>query len=261
MVSLNRVMRYAKVRTLGPKMTPQAHEFITGYRKLLDDAICDADRFLENHADSDMVEFLKLSRQLMADMAAKQDREHKKEMDLYLPIHAMLYMLCKKARPTKIVETGVEKGGSTYMILKSFSAHSARTGGHLWSIDIGRYWPYKGKCVAPIGPLVTEDLKKWWSFVLGDAQNVLDSVLEKTGKLDAFMALQGHTYKVQKHEGEAAWPHIKSGGIFVLDRPDWNDGKYLKKFLETHGNEVAHHETYKEGAASDPFEFTVIIKK
>ena len=92
MWSLNRVVRYAKVRTLGPKMTPQAREFITGYRKLLDGAMCDADWFLEKHADSDMVEFLKLSKQLMADMATKQDREHKKEMDLYLPTHAMLYM-------------------------------------------------------------------------------------------------------------------------------------------------------------------------
>ena len=101
-------------------------------------------------------------------------------------------MLCKKARPTKIVETGVGKGGSTYMILKFFNATDAEEVGHLWSIDIRRYWPYKGKYVAPIGPLVTEDLKKWWSFVLDDAQKVLKSVLEKTGKLDMFIALEPH---------------------------------------------------------------------
>ena len=260
MTTLNQVMRYAKLRAFGPKMTSQAREFITKYRNLLDGAICDADRFLEAQTNSNMVEFLKSSVQFMDGIATKQGKEHKKEMDLYLPIHIMLYMLCKKAKPRKIVETGVEKGGSTYMILKSLNTTDGGRG-HLWSIDIRRYWSYGGEYVAPVGPLVTENLKKQWTFILGDAQKILESVLEKTGDLDAFMALQGHTYKVQKHESETAWPRIKRGGIFVLDRPDWNDSKYLSEFLVEYGSEIEHHETYKEGAASDPFEFTVIIKK
>ena len=231
-------------------MTQEAHEFITRYRQVLDDAMPDADQFMEKHADSDMVEFLKSSKQFMDDMATMQDKKNEKSMDLYLPIHTVLYMLCKKQKPSSIIETGVEKGGSTYAILKALDTININT--YLYSIDIGKYYTYKNEYVAKIGSLVTDHLKKRWKFVHGDAQKILGTVLEKTGELDTFMALQGHTYKVQKHEGETAWPHIKNGGLFVLDRPDWNEGMYLKEFLAEHGSEVAHHETYKEGAVSDP---------
>ncbi len=258
MISVDRIVRYAKLKIFGPKMTQEAHEFIIRYRQILDDAMLDADQFMEKHADSDMVEFLKSSKQFMDDMATMQDK-NKKSRDLYLPIHTMLYMLCKKQKPSRIIETGVEKGGSTYAILKALNTVNINT--YLYSIDIAENYTYKNEYVAKIGPLVTDHLKKRWKFVHGDAQKILGTVLEETGELDAFMALQGHTYEVQKHEGDTAWPHIKSGGIFVLDRPDWNEGMYLKEFLAEHGSEVAHHETYKEGAVSDPFEFTVIIKK
>ena len=253
-----RALSYDKTRILGPKMTPRASEFITKYRALLNDGMHDADLYLDRHAGTNMVEFLKSSKRFMEDVAERQDTEHDEEMDLYLPIHTMLYMLGRKIKPEKVVETGVEKGGSTYMLLKSLHANGM---GHLWSIDREMYYSYEGRLVALMGPLVTDDLKARWSFILGNAQKILGGILQRTGNLDAFMALQGHTYEVQKHEGDTAWPCIKSGGIFMLDRPDWNDGKYLKEFLETHGSEVVHHETYNEGSASDPFEFTVIIKK
>ena len=40
---------------------------------------------------------------------------------------------------------------------------------------------------------------------------------------------------------------IKSDEIFVFDRPDKSDHKYLDEFLVKHGSEVVHHETYKGG--------------
>ena len=137
-----RALSYDKARILGPKMTPRASEFITKYRALLNDGMHDADLYLDRHAGTNMVEFLKSSKRFMEDVAERQDKEHDEEMDLYLPIHTMLYMLGRKIKPEKVVETGVEKGGSTYMLLKSLHANGM---GHLWSIDRERYYSYEGR--------------------------------------------------------------------------------------------------------------------
>lgn len=130
-------------------------------------------------------------------------------------------------------------------------------------IALGIIFPrYNGKFVASIGSLIDDDLKSEWNFVCGNAQKILESSLKKkVGKVDLFIAGQGHTYEVQKHEGKYGWEYLKNGGIFVLDRPDWNDNKFLNEFLEQHKDKVEFCQSYKEGSTSDPFEFKVILKK
>ena len=235
----------------------EAKKFITDYRNVLDKLQKDVDEFLASRQDSSLVDTVKESKSFIDDISINQEKLNLP--DLYMPCHAMIYLLCRKANAAKIIETGVEKGGSTYMILSALDKNNK---GHLHSIDIGKYYVYKTIIQSHIGPLVTKSLKDRWTFVLGNAQKVLEDILEnKTGMVNIFMALQGHTYKVQRHECELAWPRIVSGGILVLDRPDWNNGKYQKEFLDKYRDEILYYDTFKEGNHSDSFEFSVFIKK
>ncbi|WOV93451.1 MAG: class I SAM-dependent methyltransferase [Candidatus Nitrosoabyssus spongiisocia] len=243
-------------------MTDDARDFLTQYTRLLDDAKMKVDEFLSSLEHSEgkmsMEDIIKQSRPLISKMSEEQE-QYDKHLDLYLPCHAMIYLICRISKPDKIIETGIEKGGFTYMILSALEKNKQ---GHLWSIDIKEFWGFNGKTMARIGPLVSLNiLKSRWTKIKGDAQRILPQVLKQTGSVEVFMALQGHTYEVQKHEGHASWNSIKNGGVFVLDRPDWNDGKYLQEFLDEHGDEVLYYDTFKEGRKSDPFEFTVILKK
>lgn len=239
-------------------MTPEASKHIAEYREWLGRCINRADEHLATREEDSVLETLKGSKGLMDELADLQEKSGRPDLDLYLPIHTMLYLICRKLRPQRVVETGVEKGGSSHMILQALDKNG---GGRLWSIDIGSVFVYKGHLVSNIGPLVEERTKSRWNLIKGNAQKVMGDVLAETGFIDMFCAGQGHTYEVQKHEGENAWPRLRSGGVFVLDRADWNDNKYLGEFMADHSDSVAWHETFKEGSGADPFEFTVIVKK
>lgn len=239
-------------------MTPEAAKFIAEYRDWPGRCVGRADEHLTAHEGCSVVETLKSSKGLMGELAELQAKSGRADLDLYLPFHAMLYLICRKARPQKVVETGVEKGGSSNMILQALDKNGS---GRLWSIDIGSTFMHRGATVSNIGPVVDERTKSRWNLIKGGAQKVLGDVLAETGEVDIFCAGQGHTYEVQEHEGGHAWPRLRSGGVFVLDRADWNDNKYLSEFMADHSDSVAWHETYKEGSSSDPFEFTVIVKK
>ena len=240
------------------RMTPEASKFIAEYREWLGRCIAKADEYLAASEGRSVVDILKDSKGLMGELADLQAKSGRVDLDLYLPVHTMVYLICRKVRPQKVVETGVEKGGTSHMILQALDKNGS---GRLWSIDIGSTFWYKGECVSRIGPLVEDRTKSRWKLVKGDAQEVLKDVLGKTGDIDVFCAGQGHTYEVQKHEGGHGWPRLRSGGVFVLDRADWNDNRYLDEFMSDHSNEVNWHETFKEGSSEDPFEFTVIVKK
>ena len=238
-------------------MTAEGRKYIDTYRGHLNACIEKADIFLKDYEGSSMEEMLKGAEPFMDELSRLQQSEDP-ALDLYMPAHTMIYLVCKKARSEKAVETGIQKGGSAYMTLKAMSKNER---GHLWSIDIANFFRYKDKIISGIGPLVEQDMVDRWTVIRGDAQKVLGRVLEKdSGDVDLFMAGQGHSYEIQMHEGETAWKHIVRGGIFILDRPDFHSDKYLKEFLKKHEDEVAFHVTYKEGSASDPFTSAVIVK-
>ena len=240
------------------RMTYEASKFIAEYREWLGRCIGKADEYLAASEGRGVVDTMKDSKGLMGEPAELQAKSGRVDLDLYLPVHTMVYLICMKVRPQKVVETGVEKGGTSSMILQALDRNDS---GRLWSIDIGSTFWYKGKPVSSIGPLVENHTKSRWKLVKGDAQEVMGDVLAETGYIDVFCAGQGHTYEVQKHEGGHGWPRLRSGGIFVLDRADWNDNRYLGEFMAEYSDGVAWHGTFKEGSSEDPFEFTVIVKK
>jgi len=250
---LSHIRRPITNKYVKPKMTKEAKEYLDNFSKRLNISLDSCNELLQSHLQKSTKEFL----QTVSSTIDKIAVEQKEEM-MYLPFHTMLYLITKKLQPEISVETGVQIGGSTYSILRGMEENNK---GKLYSIDIGRFFEYNGKFVTPIAPLVTESQKPFWKFVCGNAEKVLSHVIAPLSKLDFFCAGHSHTYKVQKFEGELAWPHIRKGGIFVLDRADNNNNRYLNEFLDKYSSEVNFHRTYKEGRASDGYEFTVILKK
>ena len=102
------------------------------------------------------------------------------------------------------------------------------------------------------------EYREWLGRCIAKADEYLAA---SEGRGVMFYAGQGRTYEVQKHEGGTGWPHLRSGGVFVLDRADWNGNRYLGELMAEHSGEVDWHGTFKETSSADPFEFTIIVKK
>jgi len=250
---LSHLRRPITNRFVKPKMTNEARKYLDNFSNKLNASLNSCTELLQSNLQKPMKEFLQQVSPTIDKIAVGQ-----KEELMYLPFHTMLYLITKKLQPEISVETGVQIGGSTYSILRGMEENNK---GKLYSIDIGRFFAHNGKFVSLIAPLVTEPQKPFWKFVCGNAEKVLSNVITPLSKLDFFCAGHSHTYKVQKFEGELAWPHIRKGGVFVLDRADNNDNRYLNEFLDKYSNEVDFHRTYKEGRSSAGLEFTVILKK
>lgn len=240
-------------RMIKTKMTPEAKSFLDNFSRTLDNVLNSCDTLFKQYKDKPMREFLIEVSPRITKISVEQTQNL-----MYLPFHSMLYLITKKLKPDLALETGVQIGGSTHCILRAMHENNY---GKLYSVDIGKFWTHDHKYVASIAPLVTEHEKPYWNFILGNSQKTLPNLVKKIGQMDLFCAGHTHTYEVQENEGELCWSFIKRGGVFVLDRPDWNQNKYLNEFLERYGDEVAFHQTYKEAKASDTLEFTVILKK
>ena len=240
-------------RFVKPEMTPEARNYLDNFSKILNSTLNSCDELFEYTKDKPMKEFIKAISPTITKISIEQNQDL-----MYLPFHTMLYLLTKKLKPDIAVETGVQIGGSTHAILKAMTENSR---GVLHSVDIGKFFVHDYKHVAHIAPLVTTEEEKHWKFTCGNSQKVLPSLVNKIGMFDLFCAGHTHTYEIQKHEGELCWSHIRDGGIFVLDRADNNDNRYLNEFLDKYSSEVDFHRTYKEGRASAGLEFTVILKK
>lgn len=94
-------------------MTPEGREYITTYGKHLEACMKKADTFLKDYEGASMTDMLKGAKPFMDELSRRQQSEDP-ALDLYLPCHTMIYTICRKMRPEKVVETGVQKGGSTH---------------------------------------------------------------------------------------------------------------------------------------------------
>ncbi len=240
-------------RFVKPKMTPEAREYLDNFSNILETTLNSCDELFESNKDKPMLEFI----QEISPRITKISIEQKQDL-MYLPFHAMLYLITKKLQPNIALETGVQIGGSTHSILKAMHQNDY---GRLYSVDIGKFMAYNHKYVSRIAPLVTLEEEPYWNFVLGNSQKTLPDLVKKIGMMDLFCAGHTHTYKVQKDEGDLCWSLIKRGGVFVLDRNDHNQNKYLNEFLDRNIHQVEFYQTYKEAKATEPFEFTVVLKK
>ena len=141
--------------------------------------------------------------------------------DIFLPVMAFIYDITRTLQPSTIVETGVERGASTYTFLRALEKNG---NGQLHSIDL--LPPIHRRLKLPIAPCVPIELRKRWHYYEGNSREILPGLLRELGQVDLFMHGSDHSYEVQSFEVRCAWPHIKKPRICIVDRPDYPTNNY-----------------------------------
>ena len=163
-------------------------------------------------------------------------------MNIYQGIK--LYAILRHLKPDIVVETGVCNGASTSYILKALDKNGK---GKLYSIDFPEImgadneeiWEGKGSSVLTqdksSGWMVPQDLRGRWDLRLGKSQEVLPPLVEELEEIDFFIHDSEHSYRCMKFEFEAAYPHIREGGILASHDIDMNTA--FQDFAKTQNKE------------------------
>ncbi len=144
--------------------------------------------------------------------------------------HMVYYVMTRLLRPDIIVETGVNEGLSSALILYAME-HNQH--GKLYSIDL----PNIDVELYPGGPrqkdgvpdekgtgyLVPNHLRSRWELILGDAKDLLPELLPTLPKIDVFIHDSLHSYDHMLFEYQTAWPYLKQNGILLSDDIDYNN--------------------------------------
>jgi predicted O-methyltransferase YrrM len=146
---------------------------------------------------------------------------------MIIPFRApVLYVAVRALKPNKVVETGVAYGFSSAFILRALELNQC---GHLYSIDLPNQRGEELQTGRPTGWLITQDLKKRWTLILGDAREKLPPLLKDLGKVDIFYHDSLHTYENMRFEFNAAWEYLPRAGLLLAD--DVTENKAFADFL------------------------------
>ena len=157
-----------------------------------------------------------------------------------------LYAILRRLQPEISVETGVANGFSTAFALLALQENGE---GHLHSIDLprevgreyddGTFFEGEGRAGIPPGSepgwLIPPDLRERWTLILGKSQEELPPLLERLGTIDSFMHDSEHSFDCMWFEFNAAWPHLRAGGVLLAD--DVNSTEAFPRFAEQIGRE------------------------
>ena len=152
--------------------------------------------------------------------------------DLYAKRVLMQYAVIRAFNPDCILETGIANGVSSAYLLLALERNRR---GALYSIDVndGSFLP-SGK---EVGWVVPAWLRQRWTVRLGDARELLPSVLAELKSLDVFIHDSLHTYDHMKFEYQQAYPYLRDGGILISDDALWNPA--FKEFSDGVGAPMA----------------------
>jgi predicted O-methyltransferase YrrM len=159
---------------------------------------------------------------------------------------AMLNDMILVNKPRLVIETGVNNGASTLVILRAMAEAGV---GRLISIDLPYYEGEeydvyiqgirsKGGALPIIkkgeecGWLVPKELRDRWTLYLGDSRTVLPQVLEEEGAIDMFFHDSEHSFDHMTFEYETAWPYIRSGGYLLSDDAHYGERAFWEFALE-----------------------------
>lgn len=152
----------------------------------------------------------------------------------------MWYALTRKYKPKIIVETGTSMGWSSFMILNALNRNEQK--GRLYSFDLDDSESVKAN--GGVGYLVSDELKKDWTLIIGDTKKKLKPLLQKLEKIDMFIHDSEHSYDTMMFEYNLAWPHLSKNGILCSD--DINHSTAFSEFTSTHKNEINNITTFEE---------------
>jgi len=148
-----------------------------------------------------------------------------------------LYLLVRKLNPSIMVETGVQKGATSFFIL---SAMADNKQGKLYSIElpISEYVDDDGRIIISktppdkIGMFIPKNLRDRWELTLGDSKVELPKLLDKLSEIDIFFHDSNHTYEHMMFEFETSWSHIKKNGSIISD--DISGNLAFTEFVKNH---------------------------
>lgn len=147
----------------------------------------------------------------------------------------LLYMICKLARPEKVVETGVAFGVSSSYILQALHDNNH---GRLYSIDYS-FRPWETRDM--IGSIIPDNLRDRWNLIYGLSSKKLKPLLGRIGPIDIFYHDSDHTYRNMMFEFNSAWPAIRPAGLLISD-----DVGYNNSFYDFHTKEVRKPNIFSE---------------
>lgn len=124
-----------------------------------------------------------------------------KEVGMSSEDQLSLALLVRVAQPKICVETGVERGTSSTVILTELADAG---GGHLYSLDLASQ--------GLIGELVPDALRPMWDLRLQTSQPLLPVLLSEIGRIDFFLHDSRHDVRHMMWEYELAWAHLRAGG-------------------------------------------------
>jgi predicted O-methyltransferase YrrM len=142
---------------------------------------------------------------------------HIETADLFAKKVLNQYAAVRALAPDCVIETGVASGVSSSYLLLALQKNGR---GHLHSI--GRADPVFLPQGKETGWLVPQWLRRQWRVHLGDARDILPSLLGELGDIDIFIHDSMHTYDHMMWEFETAYPHIRPGGLLLSDDALWN---------------------------------------
>lgn len=134
-----------------------------------------------------------------------------------------IYLLVRKLRPERVVETGVARGFSTRVILEGLEANGGSS--HLWSIDLPLQ---KDEAVGQSAIAVTDRTR--WTYILGPSRRELPKLLDRVGGIDLFVHDSDHSHRNMSFEFKAAWKALAEGGAVVSD--DVNSSRAFQECFE-----------------------------
>lgn len=121
----------------------------------------------------------------------------------------LCYGMVRLRKPSVIVETGVERGNTSFYILKALQTNAK---GRLYSID----FPVPGTEDA-VGELVPPSLRERWSLSFGIGLEEMRRLRREIPEIDMFLHDSDHSYHNQIAEYRFALSWLKKGGILVSD--------------------------------------------
>ena len=146
----------------------------------------------------------------------------------YQSIHFQpyLYALARLMRPTKVVETGVAVGASTYYLLWALDKNQS---GRLYSCDPMLTGDPRAR-IAMAGLILPASR---WTLFPEISRGALPKV---DAPWDIFVHDSDHGYENMLWELRNAWPRLRPGGILVCDDFAWEKphvpNKAFREFLE-----------------------------
>lgn len=133
----------------------------------------------------------------------------------------------RHARPQRVVETGVARGVTSWIILEALARNDA---GHLWSIDLPRLeWAFNAGDGVPSG------LRSRWTYLRGSSQRLLPRLVNEIGTIDFFVHDSLHTERNVRFELETVWPALTDAGLMIVDdiddRQAYGSGLAFRSFI------------------------------